>query len=212
VKCLTVRQPWATLLCDPWLPKWIETRSRRTHIRGTIGIIAGLWTPPTGVFEVGDYEMVRWFDLLGYGDGWKLQNPNGGDPGFPADGIHPDLPFGALIGTVDLYDCTPIVERESDHDSLVSHVCIDSPAALYPGAVEGGMAADITDELPYGVFSMAILYSGSTGGYAGDDLTDQLPYGDFTPGRWAWLTRNPVLFDEPVPMRGAQHWQEDDDV
>jgi hypothetical protein len=208
MKCLTVRQPWATLLADPTLPKWIETRSRRTNIRGTIGIIAGLWTPPDPAFLVGDYEMVRWFDLLGYGDGWKLQNPNGGDPGFPDDGFHPDLPFGALIGTVDLYDCTPIVNRVSQHDDLLPHICIDPAAPFYRGAIESKLADDITDQLPYGVFSTALLYPGSIEDRYGDDIADQLPYGDFTPGRWALLTRNSVLFDEPIPMRGAQHWQE----
>jgi hypothetical protein len=186
MKCITIRQPWATLLVDPTLPKWIETRSRRTHVRGTIGIIAGLWTPSDCTLDVGDYEMVRWFGAWDNSSGWKLQIPVGerGDPGFPDDGLHPDLPFGALIGTVDLYDCIPIEAWARHHDSH-PHICGDGTrherAFLYPGSVEPEY---------------------------GDDVYDQLPYGDFTPGRWAWLTRNPVLFDEPRPMRGAQHWQE----
>jgi hypothetical protein len=180
MKCLTIRQPWATLLVDPTLPKWIETRSRSTRIRGTIGIIAGLWEPTVCVFDVGGYEMVRWFGAWDDSSGWKLQFPNDGDPGFPDHGVEPDVPFGALIGTVDLYDCVPIVGRESDHDDLARHVCIDDMALIYPA---GSLA------MP-------------------DEITDQLPYGDFTPGRWAWLTRNPVLLDAPRPMRGAQHWQE----
>lgn len=28
-------------------------------------------------------------------------------------------------------------------------------------------------------------------------------FGDYSPGRWAWRLANPVLFDEPVPWRGA---------
>jgi hypothetical protein len=184
LRCITVRQPWATLLVDPTLSKTIETRSRRTNIRGTIGIIAGLWNPPDHVFKVGDYEMVRWFDLLGYGDGWKLQYPNAGDPGFPDDGIHPDLPFGALIGTVELYDCVPIVDDADDFADPVG--CVE----VTPNRT-----------------GLLLWPAGATEHEETRDVTDQLPYGDFTPGRWAWLTRNPVLFDEPRPMRGAQHWQ-----
>ena len=28
-------------------------------------------------------------------------------------------------------------------------------------------------------------------------------FGDYSPGRWAWQLANPVVFDEPVPWRGA---------
>ena len=28
-------------------------------------------------------------------------------------------------------------------------------------------------------------------------------FGDYSPGRWAWQLANPVLFDEPIPWRGA---------
>jgi len=28
-------------------------------------------------------------------------------------------------------------------------------------------------------------------------------YGDYSPGRYAWLFMNPVLFPEPIPYRGA---------
>lgn len=30
--------------------------------------------------------------------------------------------------------------------------------------------------------------------------------GDFSPGRWAWVLKNPVMFDTPVPARGNQGW------
>ncbi len=28
-------------------------------------------------------------------------------------------------------------------------------------------------------------------------------FGDYSPGRWAWQLANPVVFDDPIPWRGA---------
>ena len=30
--------------------------------------------------------------------------------------------------------------------------------------------------------------------------------GDYSPGRWAWVLKNPVMFDTPIPARGQQGW------
>ena len=30
--------------------------------------------------------------------------------------------------------------------------------------------------------------------------------GDYSPGRWAWVLKNPVMFDTPIPARGRQGW------
>lgn len=30
--------------------------------------------------------------------------------------------------------------------------------------------------------------------------------GDFSPGRFAWVLRNPVMFEKPIPARGHQGW------
>lgn len=30
--------------------------------------------------------------------------------------------------------------------------------------------------------------------------------GDYSPGRWVWVLRNPVMFHTPVPVRGKQGW------
>lgn len=32
--------------------------------------------------------------------------------------------------------------------------------------------------------------------------------GDFSPGRFAWVLQNPVMFDTPIPARGQQGWWE----
>lgn len=40
-----------------------------------------------------------------------------------------------------------------------------------------------------------------------DALTDQEQLlGDFSPGRFAWVLRNPVMFEKPIPARGQQGW------
>lgn len=40
-----------------------------------------------------------------------------------------------------------------------------------------------------------------------DTLTDQERLlGDYSPGRFAWVLRNPVMFDKPIPARGQQGW------
>ena len=43
MRCLTVHQPWAELLCDGL--KWVENRTWRTSHRGPLGIHAGLRRP-----------------------------------------------------------------------------------------------------------------------------------------------------------------------
>jgi len=30
--------------------------------------------------------------------------------------------------------------------------------------------------------------------------------GDYSPGRWAWVLKNPIMFDIPIPARGKQGW------
>lgn len=30
--------------------------------------------------------------------------------------------------------------------------------------------------------------------------------GDFSPGSWAWVLKNPVMFETPIPARGKQGW------
>lgn len=30
--------------------------------------------------------------------------------------------------------------------------------------------------------------------------------GDYSPGRFAWVLRNPVMFEKPIPARGRQGW------
>lgn len=44
-----------------------------------------------------------------------------------------------------------------------------------------------------------------------EDIISALPYrelmlGDYSPGRWAWVLKNQVMFDTPVPAIGKQGW------
>ncbi len=40
-----------------------------------------------------------------------------------------------------------------------------------------------------------------------DGLTErERALGDYSPGRWAWVLKNPIMFDTPIPARGKQGW------
>ena len=42
-----------------------------------------------------------------------------------------------------------------------------------------------------------------------DKLTPlEMALGDYSPGRFAWVLENPVMFDTPIPARGQQGWWE----
>ena len=46
-----------------------------------------------------------------------------------------------------------------------------------------------------------------------DTLTEQERLlGDYSPGRFAWVLKNPVMFDNPIPARGQQGWWEWGDI
>lgn len=179
MKALTVRQPWASLIV--YGPKWIETRTRSTNIRGRIGIVAGkYWRPRDLPLCVTD---TLWMERLGNrGDGriYRSADRVSGWTGDFGETICV-APFGALIGTVELYDCVPIVGYDTKPVDASTMISIDSD--------DRGPIVELWD---------------------GDDWheLDQYPYGDFTPGRWAWMLREPEPSTEPIPMRGALNWQE----
>lgn len=199
VKALTVRQPWATLLCDPTLPKWIETRSRRTNVRGRIGIIAGKRRPP--YMRIADrYTVEKFYDAVNHVEACYCDPEEVGPacgrrsqsrPVLVAPGprVIANLPLGYLIGTVDLYDCVPIVPCRSEGGRPTPEQLI-----VYPDMLR--IVRRQPSNPPF-----------ASGGYDIEVCDDQRPYGDFTPGRWAWLTRDAVLLDEPIPMRGSLGWQ-----
>lgn len=89
----TIYQPYASAIFDRL--KWYETAPRRTNIRGRIYIHAASTLPPRIYVPF-------------------LQStanlPDG--RGYTLDWLH-SLPFGAILGTVDIIDCIPVEEIRS---------------------------------------------------------------------------------------------------
>jgi hypothetical protein len=174
LKALTLRQPYPFLVLRG--DKQIETRSQPMHYRGTLYLHAAattaLWR--TGRTAIGDYEIERdRAGLLVRGD--RLTWPY-------------RLPLGAIVGTVDVVDCLPILEATDELTAEGPRPCV----------VRWG------DSLT--------LYRDRSG--EGEDIDGQFPYGDYTPGRHALLLANPRRLPVPVPCRGSQArpWTVPDDV
>ena len=126
-EALSLLQPWATLVVMGL--KTIETRSWRTAYRGSVLIQASLGKK--GKILATEPPFSKYI------------------PDFEA------LPFGAIIGQVQLDDVVP-----------VEHL----------------------------FFSNAKLAA----------LTlEEKAFGDYTKGRYAWLLSEPVMFDEPIPVKGG---------
>jgi hypothetical protein len=41
---------------------------------------------------------------------------------------------------------------------------------------------------------------------AGDTTDQERALGDYSPGRYAWITKDPVMFETPIPAKGKQGW------
>lgn len=83
----------------------------------------------------------------------------------------------------------------------------DAPRGFLIGTVE------LYDCVPIDQFNghpALAFYEPQSGAYVPQRITEQLPYGDFTPGRWAWLLRDPQPLAEHRPMPGFQGWREVD--
>lgn len=111
---------------------------------------------------------------------------------FPHRGEHADvnpetgyartlhLPLGAILATVVVLDCVPIV---ADRPSI-----IDTPPGRWVSAKTWRVTLHESDGL--------MLTS--------TPLAGEAPFGDYTPGRWAWLLDDVRPLAEPVPFRGGQ--------
>lgn len=159
MKVLTVRQPWATLIVTG--TKTIETRPFGTSYRGPVAILAGATVKS---MQVGDWNVEK------DGPGQALLR---GPAGWPYR-----LPFGALLGVVDLVDVAPIVPGW------------DCPRGERHVAVRSGDSPSLH------------LCDGS-GPEGWQAVSDQLPLGDFAPGRNAWLLEDPRRLRSPIPAKGT---------
>lgn len=102
MKILTVRQPWASLIIMGY--KQIETRTRDTRYRGTIGIHAGLAMP----CRIGERVMFGEFEVERDRSGLLLRSDRLSWPY--------RLPIGAVIGTVNLFQTRRTDSGESAPD------------------------------------------------------------------------------------------------
>ena len=129
MKAFTAYQPYAYAIVAGL--KGYETRPRRTNIRGRVAVHAGR------------LDVVHATKRLSNGEFWKLMEAIGGKT---------ELPFGAVVGTVEIVDCLPVEE--------IIHTLTERERAL----------------------------------------------GDYSPGRFAWVLKNPVMFSAPVTASGKQGW------
>jgi hypothetical protein len=120
MKALTVAQPWAWALI--FGNKRIENRNWSTTYRGPLLIHAGKSTK-------------FWVDTL----------PHGTKP--PE---RPALPFGVLLGIVDLIDCVPYEEVKDDPYAIAGMICwkVANPRPVEQVACQGLMAIfEVPDDL-----------------------------------------------------------------
>ena len=124
---LSLLQPWASLVVMGF--KTIETRSWRTPYRGPLLIHASLGRKGKVLASERPFsKYIADFDAL---------------------------PFGAIIGQVQLDEIVPV------------------------------------ELLFYSDAQLATL------------TLEEKAFGDYTKGRYAWLLSEPVLFDEPIPVKGG---------
>lgn len=178
MKALTLWQPWASLVALG--VKRIETRSWPTTYRGPLLIHAAASVPAAlglgrrGRMTLGEYEVEK--DAAGL----LLRGPIA----WPYR-----MPLGAVVAVADLVDVVPMSDTEDPPDDCM-YVTIDG-RGLYRQQVTGDpwVASNVVTS----------------------DLTDQLPYGDFSLGRYGWVFDNIRALPEPIPAKGRQGlWTPDD--
>ncbi|HVM07165.1 MAG TPA: ASCH domain-containing protein [Acidimicrobiales bacterium] len=191
MKAISLWQPWASLIA--YGVKTIETRSWSTPYRGRIAIHAAKTTK--GIDQLpGDCEGKTeggW--VYGYlGDFQASYCRRTSDEGHrgdtqlvclvddvsPMGSVDLDMPLGAVVATAMLVDCvrTERILWEPDRFDVKGNLVEWSRFAGCPSWADARVAEE------------------------------QRPYGDFSPGRWAWLLRDIMPLEVPIPARGRpQH-------
>lgn len=176
---LPMHQPWASLAAAG--VKTIETRPRRSNIRGTIGVFACQGVP-NYVYDLLDSKAGRVLVHL-------CQRHL---PGFDPTRRGLGLPLGQVIALVDQYDSVP----------MTTHCNLGDPECLVvgDGTLDHCIPSDADQSASWG--------SGAVpdGAFLIRDVSDQLPFGDFRPGRHGWLWRNAAPLADPITLRGHQGW------
>lgn len=157
MKAISLWQPWATLVVTG--AKRFETRSWPTPYRGPLLIHAA--KKRNGNLD-------------------QLQHC---DPFAAALHDHLPLPYGCIVGVVQLVDCWG-VERLRRADANRSKELDEQIAKTLKFA--GHKDAVINDAL-------RPMLSGV-----------ELAFGDYSPGRFAWVLDRAEAFETPIPFAGAQ--------
>lgn len=177
MKALTIRQPWASLIAEG--VKTIETRSWSTKYRGPIAIHAGkaeLWRHGQAFDDWIAYRS----DAPGRGWTARMYRRQHSPMVVP-------LPLGAVVATAVLTDCVPMV---GSTDGAPDGWPIDWP--LLEVRKNRLLLWPTEEVLPDGMAA---------------DLSDQLPFGEFAPGRWAWLLDDIKPTTDRCPFPG--HYSDD---
>ena len=154
MRAISLWQPWASLLVLG--TKTMETRNWSTNYRGPLLIHAAKRMVKSELIKLGSMpEFQAAFHPL----------TNAAGPPIMPYALF-GLPFGAIVGQVDLVDCisTNKIDRwitQTDHP--------------IPGTT---------------------VWDGKT--WREEDL------GNFAPNRYAWICKNPIKFEVPIPFKGSQ--------
>lgn len=172
MKALSLWQPWASLIVNG--SKSVETRSWSTSYRGPLLIHAAKqWNGELASICTGD-PFRQHLAAAGV-------NFDGPGPGYRAGW---NLPFGAVVGRVDVLDCYP-VERIK--------VRSDTNTVVVPAVVGDHKQLRIPPFL--------------------NIMPDEAAFGDFSDARFGFLLGNPVRFPRPILLAGRQGlWDVPDDL
>lgn len=94
---------------------------------------------------------------------------------------------------------------KTDHSGILLHI----PKADLEHFQAAGITARI-DELPLGSIvgkaklTACKLIDEEYSNFVKEFCPAEYAFGDFTPGRYAWVLEEPVLFDKPIPASGKQ--------
>ena len=165
MKCLSLWQPWASLMVHR--QKLVETRSWSLSYRGPLLIHAAQhWTQELVNLCRRD-EVIRQalasIGEMSWSSGARQKTPR------------PQLPFGAIVGLVEVVGCVPTEEVSVDSTMPTGAWHLRSVAA--------------EQEKRVARLAISVVEHG---------------LGDYTAGRYAITCTMPRIFAKPVPYRGSQ--------
>ncbi len=175
MKCLTLWQPWATLVAVG--AKQFETRSWPCHHRGPLAIHASM-TDPYGNYAIRT-SIRRNFDL--WADALKGQcRINTTKKQIDLDG----LPRGHVVGITRMVDCLPA-------ETLFEVTQLHNAGAL----------RQMVGKLLYDSHSDRVIELANKGPLLSE--RERL-FGQFSAGRFGFLLADAKKLEQPVPLKGKQ--------